>query len=112
MAFSPFSAGEFTQTENPRKCLISRRLAETKQPTDGKAVNGLREKRWSERRDSNSRPFDPQSNALNQAALRSDLIFDVLFLGKTLINYMEKRILQIFFAFFLVGTTERRGRNQ
>jgi hypothetical protein len=40
------------------------------------------------------------------------LIFDVLFLGKTLINYMGKRILQIFFAFFLVGTTERRGRNQ
>ena len=27
---------------------------------------------WSGRRDSNSRPFDPQSNALNQAALRPE----------------------------------------
>ena len=36
---------------------------------------GIAAFRWSERRDSNSRPFDPQSNALNQAALRSDLIF-------------------------------------
>ena len=59
---------------------------------------------WSERRDSNSRPFDPQSNALNQAALRSDLILDVLFLGKTVINYMVKWIFQIFFTFFLVDT--------
>jgi hypothetical protein len=35
-------------------------------------LNELQALKWSGRRDSNSRPFDPQSNALNQAALRPE----------------------------------------
>ena len=55
-AFSPFSAGEFTQTENPRKCLISRQLSETKKPTDRKGRQWAIGNEWSDKL-GDSEPF-------------------------------------------------------